>query len=393
MDIQLRPADEADYPEIARIDGISFGTSYSEQTFADVFTDPPELLVASDGDRLVGAAGHYPFTMTTPGGGSLEVPGVTWVAVLPTHRRRGVLSAMLGRLAEGYATEGYSCAVLMASEGSIYHRFGYGVASTAVKVSIERRLASLRTPVDAGAVEYLTVADASKRLPELYRRWQQATPGALNRTDQWWEQLFTDRESERNGRSEKLYLVHPDGYLTYRAAPKWVDGYPENRCEILDYRPLTAEAHAALWQVLLGMDLFTTIESWQVPADDPLPFLLGDFRQVRTVASKDGLWLRPVNLPKLLAGRRYAVDFEAVLEVAGERVALSGGPDGAECVPTERPAQLWLDRPELGTVYLGGYRLHMLHRAGLVRAENPALLDRLDLAFATDRLPRYGTNF
>ncbi len=393
MDIQVRPATERDYREIARIDGISFGYSYSEDNYTDVFTDPPQLVVASDGDRLVGVAGHYPFTMTTPGGGSLEVPGITWVAVLPTHRRRGVVSAMLGRLADGYAAEGYACAVLMASEGSIYRRFGYGVASTAVKVSIERRLATLRTPVDAGAVEYLTAQEARTRLPELYRRWQQDTPGALNRTEQWWEHLFTDRESERNGRSEKLYLVHPDGYLTYRAAAKWVDGYPENRCEILDYRPLTAEAHAALWQVLLGMDLFSTIESWQLPADDPLPFLLGDFRQVRTVASKDGLWLRPVNLPALLAGRRYAVDFEAVLEVAGERVALSGGPDGAECKATERPAQLWLDRPELGSVYLGGYRLRMLHRAGLVRVDDPALLDRLDLAFGTDRLPRYGTNF
>jgi len=331
--------------------------------------------------------------MTTPGGRSLEVPGLTWVAVLPTHRRRGVLSALLARLAEGYAAQGYSCSVLMASEGSIYHRFGYGVASTAVKVSIERRLASLRTPVDAGAVEYLTAEAARERLPELYRRWQQVTPGALNRSDTWWEYLFQDKEYERNGRSEKLYLVHPDGYLTYRAAEKWVNNHPDSRCEIVDYRPLTREAHAALWQVLLGMDLFTTIESWQLPADDPLPFLLSDFRQVRTVASKDGLWLRPVNLPALLAGRRYAVDFEAVLEVAGERVALAGGPDGAECVATDRPAQLWLDRPELGSVYLGGYRLHMLHRAGLARADDPALLDRVDLAFGTDRLPRYGTNF
>jgi predicted acetyltransferase len=141
------------------------------------------------------------------------------------------------------------------------------------------------------------------------------------------------------------------------------------------------------------MDLFATIESWQLPADDPLPFLLTDFRQVRTVASKDGLWLRPVNLPALLAGRRYAADFEVVLEVAGERLRLAGGPDGAECTPTDRPAELSLDRAELGSIYLGGYRLHMLHRAGLARVDDPGLLDRLDLAFGTDRAPRYGTNF
>lgn len=393
MDIQIRPASERDFREIARLDGIAFGFSYTEEAYTDVFTDPPELLVASDGDRLVGVAGHYPFIMTAPGGAELEVPGVTWVAVLPTHRRRGVLSALMDRLVDGYRAAGHSCAVLMASEGSIYRRFGYGVATTAIKVSIERRLAVLRTPVDSSAVELLTGEEARKRLPELYRRWQLATPGALSRNEGWWDHLFADRDYQRGGMSEKFYLAHPDGYLSYRAAEKWQDGHPENRCEIVDYRPLTGAAHTALWQVMLGMDLFPRIESWQLPVDDPLPFLLTDYRQVRTVASKDGLWLRPVNLPALLAGRRYQVECEAVLEVSGERVALTGGPDGATCTPTDSPAQLWLDRAELGSIYLGGHRLRTLARSGLARVDDPALLDRLDLAFGTDRAPRYGTNF
>jgi predicted acetyltransferase len=393
VDIEIRPADQADFAEIARIDGISFGFSYSAEAFADIFADPPELLVASDAGRLIGSAGHFRFTMTAPGGAQLPVPGVTWVAVLPTHRRRGVLTALMNRLIEGYAAEGAACAVLMASEGSIYRRFGYGVASTSVRVSIERRLAALRTRVDSSAVEYLPADAARERLPELYRRWQQVTPGAVSRSERWWDHVFLDREYQREGKSERIYLVHPDGYLSYRAAEKWTNGYPECSCEIVDYRTVTGEAHAALWQVLLGMDLFTTIESWQLPVDDPLPFLLTDFRQVRTVARKDGLWLRPVNLPALLAARRYAVDVEAVLEASGERVLLTGGPDGAECVPTDRPAELWLDRAELGSLYLGDHRLRTLHRAGLARLDDPGLLDRLDLAFGTDRAPRHGTNF
>jgi len=315
------------------------------------------------------------------------------VSVLPTHRRRGVLTALMNRQIEGYAAEGAACAVLMASEGSIYRRFGYGVASTSARVSIERRLAVLRSRVDSSAVEYLPAAAARERLPELYRRWQLQTPGALSRSDSWWDYLFLDREYQRDGRSERFYLVHPDGYLSYRATEKWTNGYPDCSCEIVDYRTLTREAHAALWQVLLGMDLFSTIESWQLPTDDPLPFLLTDYRQVRTVARKDGLWLRPVNLPALLAGRRYPLDVEVVLEVSGERVLLTGGPDGAECRPTDRPAELWLDRAELGSLYLGEHRLRTLHRAGLARVDEPGLLDLLDRAFGTDRSPCYGTNF
>ncbi len=393
MDIEIRPADESDFPEVARIDGISFGFSPTDEAIADTFADPPELLVASDGDRLVGVAGHYRFDLTAPGGGQLPVPGVTWVSVLPTHRRRGVLTALMNRLIEGYAAEGAPCAVLMASEGSIYRRFGYGVATTTTKVSIERRLAELRTRADSSAVEYLTAEAARKRLPELHRRWQRCTPGALSRSEAWWDYLFLDRQYQRDGKSERFHLVHPDGYVSYRAAEKWTDGRPESRCLIVDYVTLSRQAHAALWQVLLGMDLFSTIESTRLPVDDPLPFLLTDFRQVRTAASLDGLWLRPVNLPALLAGRRYPVDFEVVLEASGERVRLAGGPDGAECTPTDQPAQLWLDRAELGSIYLGGYRLHRLHRAGLARLDDPKLLDRVDLAFGTDQAPVFGTPF
>jgi predicted acetyltransferase len=187
--------------------------------------------------------------------------------------------------------------------------------------------------------------------------------------------------------------VHPDGYLAYRAAEAWTDGLPASRCSLVDYRPVTPTAHAALWQVLLGMDLFASIESWQLPLDDPLPFLLDDPRQVRLVASKDGMWLRPVEVCGLLAARTYSVDVETVLDVDGERVLLTGGPSGADCVPTDRPADGWIGRAALGSVYLGSHRPSTLHRAGLLQLDDPALLGRLDLAFSTERTASYGTAF
>ncbi|HTZ43539.1 MAG TPA: GNAT family N-acetyltransferase [Jatrophihabitans sp.] len=393
MDIELRQATPDDYPEIARIDGISFGESYSEQAIADIFAAPPELLVATERGRLVGVAGQYRFELTTPGLAVLPVPGLTWVSVLPTHRRRGVLTAMLGELAARDARAGSACSLLTASEGGIYRRFGYGPATTMVKFSVNRRLTALRAPVDTGQVELLTAEVARTRLPELHDRWRRQLPGGLSRDAGWWDYLLLDREHQRGGLSEKVYLVHPDGYVAYRAGEHWNDGEAANRCVVVDYRVLTPQAHAALWQVLLGLDLFATIESWQVPVDDPLPFLLTDPRQVRTVAARDGMWLRPVEPAALLAGRRYAVDFDTVLDLDGQRLALAGGPDGARCAPTDRPAELWLDRPGLGSIYLGGHRLGALARAGLARADDPAVLARLDLAFLADRSPQYGTDF
>ena len=393
MDIEIRPASQDDFREMARIDGISFGAAYSEQDFTDIFGDePPNCLVATDAGRLVGVAGDYRFSMIVPGG-SLDLPGVTWVSVLPTHRRRGVLRALMQHQLTGYAAAGEPAAVLTASEGGIYRRFGYGPATYSVKISIDRRFAQLRVPVDCSEVEFLPAEVARTRLPELHQRWRQQVPGALSRTASWWDYLFTDRESHRGGMTEKFYLVHPDGYLAYRVAEQWNDGHAANRCLIVDYRYSTAAAHAALWQVMLGMDLFTAIESWEVPIDDPLQFLLDDPRQLRLVAGKDGMWLRPIEVAQLLAARSYRVEVEAVIEVEGDRVLLKGGPDGASCQATDRAADLRLDLATLGSAYLGTHRLHTLARAGQLAADDPELLDRLDLAFSTSRTAAYGTPF
>lgn len=394
MDIEIRPATPDDYREIARVDSISFGYSATEEEYQDVFeADPPRYLVAVQDGRFIGTAGEYPFELTVPGGGQLSVPGVTWVSVLPTHRRRGVLRAMMQYLLADYHEHGYPATVLTASEGSIYRRFGFGPSTQSFKMTIDRTKVRPLKPVDLAEVRYLSAAEAREPIMALHRRWQQQIPGALSRTAGWWDHLFRDREVHRNGMSEKFYLVHPDGYLAYRAAEVWDDGLPGSRCSVVDYRPITPAAHAALWQVLLGMDLFTSIDSWEIPLDDPLPFLLDDPRQVRIVASKDGMWLRPVQIPALLAARTYSVDVEVVLDVEGERVLLAGGPSGADCVPADRPADGWLDRAALGSIYLGSHRPSTLHRAGLLQLDDPGLLRRLDLAFCTDRTASYGTAF
>ena len=56
---------------------------------------PAERLHAAwDGGRVVGGAGAFPFELTVPGG-RVRAAGVTVVGVLPSHRRRGVLRAMM----------------------------------------------------------------------------------------------------------------------------------------------------------------------------------------------------------------------------------------------------------------------------------------------------------
>lgn len=393
MDIQLRPGTPEDLPEIAEVDGASFGFSYDEEALARIGTRGIDFTVATDGDRIVGVSGDFRFNLTVPGGAKLSVPGVTWVSVLPTHRRRGVLSTMMASLLEAYARAGDPGAILTASEAGIYRRFGYGMASQDVRVSINRSLTRLRTPVDTSAVEFLSAEQARTRLPQLHREWERDVPGALSRDEKWWTHLLRDGPDQRQGGSARQYLAHPGGYVAYRARERWENGRPSGSCVITDYKICTPEAHAAIWQVLLGLDLFATIEAWQLPLDDPLPLMLTDSRQLQVIAIKDGIWLRPIDVAALLSARRYRVDVSAVIEVEGARFALSAGPDSAECRPTDQPPDLVLDRPGLGSLYLGGFRLNTLLRSGGARCDDPALARRLDLAFGTERTPQHGTDF
>jgi predicted acetyltransferase len=193
------------------------------------------------------------------------------------------------------------------------------------------------------------------------------------------------------------FLLHPEGYASYRIRVDWNAGRPRHTCVVTDYAAATPQAHRALWQVLLGTDLVATIETAQLPLEDPLAHLLTDARQVTTQSQRDGLWLRPIDVAGLLAARRYGIEVDAVIEVTDplfgdRRVRLEGGPDGAECTPTDALPDLVLSADQLGSIYLGGYRLRTIAAAGLVVAED-SVLTRLDRAFLAEREPFHGTNF
>jgi len=51
-------------------------------------------IVAVEGGRIVGTAAAFPFRMSVPGG-DVPTAGITAVAVVPTHRRQGVLRRMM----------------------------------------------------------------------------------------------------------------------------------------------------------------------------------------------------------------------------------------------------------------------------------------------------------
>lgn len=400
MDIDIRTATRDDFIEIIRVDGASFGFSHEPDEIDDVLAiaDPDRFLLATDAGAIVGIAGDYPFAMTVPGGASVDVAGVTWVSVSPTHRRRGVLRTLMDRQLREYVDGGVPAAILTASESGIYGRFGYGAASHNSRLVIDRRRARLANPGDFGPVLLASAEQARAAMPAIHDRWCDQVPGALRRNAARWDVMVRDLPSARHGQSGRFYLLHADGYVAYRAVMDWKDWDAHNVCRIVGYATTTPQAHAALWQVLLGLDLFSTIESEMLPLDDPIAQLLTEPRQVRPKSVTDGVWVRPLDVPVLLEARRYAIEVEAVIEVRDEltadgRYLLRGGPDGATCVRTDRAPDVSVSAATLGALYLGGQRLQALARAGHVQVDDDGLLRRLDRALLADRAPFHGTPF
>lgn len=403
-DIVLRPVEAEEIPTFVRTDSVGFGFHPEQDSIDDAhqFLERDRTIAAFDGAEMVGSAAAFSFELTVPGLATVPAAGVTWVAVLPTHRRRGVLRRMMAHQLDDVAARGEPVATLAASEATIYERFGYGTATFAQTVRIDRARARLREPVGAHVRLLLDVDEAKAALPPIFDQARRHRPGDHQRSESFWAWWFQDKERWRNGASARFYAVLGDeGYTAYRTKNGWDDhGVPNGTLIVEDVVATTSQAYAALWEYLLGVDLVATIEAEARPMDDPLPLLLTDRRAVRTVGVFDDLWVRVLDVPAALAARRYGADGRVVVEVHDElrtqtagRYAVEGGPDGAACGRTTESPDLVLDVAALGSLYLGGVSAVALHCAGRVEECRPGAVARAAAMFRSDPLPFNHTHF
>ena len=127
-------------PRLREVLSVAFGggdvNSDWDPVWENVF-EHDRLLAAEDAGEIVGVAGTFSFTMTTPGG-ELPTAGLTIVGVLPTHRRKGILNALMEKHIADARTHDESLSILWASEEVIYQRFGYGPATSQIQIDVDR---------------------------------------------------------------------------------------------------------------------------------------------------------------------------------------------------------------------------------------------------------------
>ena len=184
MTIEIRPpADDDELRAAMTAAEVAFGSGAIED---EDWTREREALPASralaafDAEKPVGLTGAYAFDLTIPGG-ELPCAGVTWVGVVPTHRRRGILRDLMRHQLEDVHASREPIAALWASESSIYGRFGYGQAASAAEARSDRARFALRNPA-TGVVRLVDAARLPQRDQRTGRR-RVVRPGALRLAD------------------------------------------------------------------------------------------------------------------------------------------------------------------------------------------------------------------
>jgi predicted acetyltransferase len=397
MDVEIRTIAEDEFETWMRAIESAFGGHVSPEDVQNErkVIDPARCLAAFDGDDIVGCASSVVFEMTVPGG-TIPTVGITGVGVVPTHRRRGVNTALMRRQLDDIRDEGFAIAALFASEGGIYGRFGYGLATFDAFVDIETSRSAFVSGSEGDGRVRLVERDAAKdRYLSIFDESRLTRPGAMRMEPNWFDYEFAEKHF---GEERKFFFVihetgiDVDGVAVYTIKHNW-SGVPQNEVELYALDALNSSAYAQMWRFVLDLDLVSKLTAWGRPPDEPLLHLLREPRRLN-MRLKDGMWVRLLDIPRALTARRYPHDGRVVFDVRDAfcpwnegRYALAAGAEGATCDQTDDEADLLLTTNELGAVYLGGSTFSQLHRAGRVSEERAGAIGTADAMFTWDPPP------
>ncbi|MER5810422.1 GNAT family N-acetyltransferase [Streptomyces sp. NPDC002033] len=340
--------------------------------------------------------------LTVPGGATVACSAVSNVAVLPTHRRQGLLTRMMtSELAAAHA-RGDVLSTLIAAEYPIYGRYGFGPATSLVEWEVDVARTGLDRqrplPADGGRIDLVDGAEVRRVGPALHERLRASRHGVISRDARWWELLTGAVQYSHRPYRPKMFAVYRTedeevaGLAAYRSDDHWSDAkLPQQTLYVTDLIAPTPQAERALWHFLCSIDWVLKIRTGYRAPDDLLPELLPDPRAAGTVTAADFLWVRVLDVVRALGARTYAVPGVLVLEVADERGPAGGryrlDAGSGTCSRTREPADLRLDVSALGSLYLGEASALRLAALGRLTGERPGAVELADAVFRTARRP------
>jgi predicted acetyltransferase len=366
-------------------------------------------------DGLVGIYTSYDMALTVPGPldtlTRVPMAGLSWVAVHPDHRRRGVLREMMSHHFAGLHEQGAALSGLHAAETPIYGRFGYGISSVELQLELDRGATFTAPSLDnaAGRVTTrFTAADSDETarvVHDLHLRCAGTTLGAVTRPERMSRPLFADLPLTRQGREPWQVLIahvdgQPAGYAVFSRKPKWKDFRAKGTLDVFELAAADPATMLALARRIVDFDLTATITVGGRGGDDPLLWWAGGPRAVG-VTGADSLWLRLIDVGAALARRGYSSACDVVLDIVdpvcpwNQRAwRLSVDPEGmATCLPTSDDANVRMPVQALGAAYLGSRTIASQADQGLVTELTAGSVRSLSRAMSSDREPAGAIEF
>ncbi|HXU23797.1 MAG TPA: GNAT family N-acetyltransferase [Tepidiformaceae bacterium] len=405
--IEIRPCrDREELDAYGRTVGYVFANNDTSDVEHELATTQPDWTMCAFVDgKLVSTMGTFPFTVRL-NGAPMAMGGVTAVGTLPEQRRKGLLRKVMTQGLETMRDRGQSCAILWASMGAIYQRFGYGLASTHVSYRFDPRFAQLATDLpSSGSVSLEPQDDAYPIIKRVYI--ESATPRNLHihRSAVLWD-MSTLRPRKKG---DKTYIaIHrndagePRGYIVYHTREGEHEGSgPDQVMTVRDFVALDMDAWRGLWEYIRRHDLVGRVEmNGCIGEDDPAPDLLLEPRMLNR-RTGDAIWLRVVDVEKALPQRPYGDRGEIVVAIDGDDACpWNNGSflletDGltTEVRRTDRPAHLTLPPASLASLLTGQRTATHLSRAGRLEAVNAAALQSADRLFHTEYPPHCPDSF
>jgi predicted acetyltransferase len=345
--------------------GLGFRPGQQEADEVAELLSPERTLSAFANGAVVGSAGAYPVQLSVPGGQSVPAAAVAYCGVLPTHRRRGILTGLMLRLLNDARERGDVLSALWPSEELIYSRWGFGVGSFCMSIDLATAHASWRTPEVPGRdVVLVDPQHAQKMIAPIYEQVRTVTAGMIERSDAWWRYRRLRPDSPDGG--PFVAVAEGVGYAVYQHRVPWAES-PEGTVEVIEAVGIGAQGTRRIWQYLFEIDLCCYVQAQYLPVDCPLLHMLAEPRRLRS-RIRDGMWVRILDLESAISARHRGTG-SAVLAIADPLFESNSGRwhvSGDGITRTTRSADLAVDISDLATVYLGGATFERLARAGRV---------------------------
>lgn len=400
MSVVIRPCPPDRFEELIKTAEIGFSEDMADDMVARVrkVADPARFFGALDDDRFVGTSGVFTLRLSVPGG-ELATGGISFVTVVPSHRRRGILRRMMRLMIDDCHARNEPLAALWASQAAIYQRFGFGLATYAVHLDVETAGAGFTRdwPVE-GSCRLLRVGEGMDVVGPVYEAAAAQRAGFQRRPPEWWVgQLPLVEKDAKGGEARRLVIYEadrvPEAYAVYKTKVEWGRHGLSGTVLVDEAVGSTERGTREIWRYLLNIDLMRTLKAWRLPLDHPL-FLLAAEPLRLGMSLGDGLWVRIVDAPAALAGRTYGIDGRADgrlnLELRDEfcpwnagRWAVEVAAGRAEVTRTATEPDLDMDANDLASLFFGGFTATALAWAGRVVEVRAGGLARADRMFPT----------